>query len=124
VNAIITQLRDLQETGTHLSIRSSRLLACSHDEAAAAAYVAAAIGRPHARPSCATCMTAVDQNAGTDDGLRSIVVGNEAGLVVMLDPEASRISTVWRAGGVPACMASYGACASGSLDRLCIWYIA
>jgi len=90
-----------------LTSTSQDLLAIE-DEGAAVAFVEDQRERPLASQTVCTCMEVLRKDLEEDDAVSMLVVGTEAGQVLILDPAGTSVSKKWQLPSAPVYMAITG----------------
>lgn len=109
VRRVADALSALREQGVTLSSRSSDFLAVDdHNAAARAAFAEKVKGKPLTQQTCATCIEAIKRNMEEADAQSSLVVGTEAGELLILDPTGTSIQTTVKLPAVPVFLAING----------------
>jgi len=85
------QLTTIRDAGTALTARSQELLG-TEDVGAANTYIQDQKGKPLVRQTVVTCMETLKKDMDDDDAVSMLVVGTEAGQVLILEPSGTQVS--------------------------------
>jgi len=90
IDELKDQLTAVRDSGVTLTSRSQDLLALD-DPGAAGGYVAERKGKPLQQQTVCTCMEVLKKDLEDDDAVSMLVVGTEAGQVLILDPPGATV---------------------------------
>jgi Bardet-Biedl syndrome 1 protein len=109
---VVQKLAEARDKGVPLTSRSHTLLSLSKPEERVE-FIKCARNLPLKQQTVVTCMKTLKKDFDEDDAVSSLVIGTEAGTVLILDPPGSKILNQCKLPSVPTKMAVVGKYAVG-----------